>query len=86
MTTALIAEFTIEPFEAAAPGPHVRAAIAVAQASADADPAITVEIGPFGTSIEGPASSVLEIVASVNKAAVDAGATRVSLQLTLKTP
>lgn len=79
----LIAEFTIEPFEAAAPGPHVQAAIAIAEELSAADPSVSVEVGPFGTAIEGPAETVLDIVAAVNKAAVLKGATRVSLQLTV---
>lgn len=79
----LIAEFTIEPFEAATPGPHVQAAIKVAQDRAADHPTVKVDIGPFGTSIEGPATVVLEIVAAVNEAAVINGATRVSLQLTV---
>lgn len=79
----LIAEFTIEPFEAAAPGPHVQAAIAIAEERSAANPAVSVEIGPFGTAIEGPAEVVLDIVAAVNEAAVLKGATRVSLQLTV---
>ena len=81
----LVAEFTIEPFEAAAPGPHVQAAIDIAKERSADDPALSVEVGPFGTSIEGPAAVVLEIVAAVNEAAVTKGATRVSLQLTLAT-
>ena len=79
----LVAEFTIEPFEADAPGPHVQAAIAVAESRAAGDPAIRVEVGPFGTLIEGPASVVLDVVAAVNEVAVRQGATRVSLQLTV---
>jgi len=79
----LVAEFTIEPFEASAPGPHVQAAITIAERRAAADPAVSVEVGPFGTAIEGPAAVVLEIVAAVNEAAVLEGATRVSLQLTV---
>lgn len=82
-TANLVAEFTIEPFEAATPGPHVQAAIAIAEARAAADPSIRVEVGPFGTSLEGPATVVLDIVAAVNEAAVFGGATRVSLQLTV---
>lgn len=82
-TVNLVAEFTIEPFEADAPGPHVQAAIDIAQGRAVADPTIRVEVGPFGTSIEGPALVVLDIVAAVNEAAVVQGATRVSLQLTV---
>ena len=81
--TNLVAEFTIEPFEAAVPGPHVQAAIDIAEARAAVDPSVRVEVGPFGTAIEGSAAVVLEIVAAVNEAAVLGGATRVSLQLTV---
>lgn len=79
----ITAEFTIEPFAAAAPGPHVQAAIAVAEDRAAKDTRVRVEVGPFGTSIEGPTTAVLEIVSAVNEAAVITGATRVSLQLTV---
>lgn len=82
MTTHITAEFTIEPFEPSAPGPHVRAAIELAEASA-VDHPITVDVGPFGTTISGPATDVLHVVAAVNDAAIHNGATRVSLQLTV---
>lgn len=78
----LLAEFTIEPFEAANPGPHVQAAIEVAQAASSSE--LTVEVGPFGTAIAGPARRVLAIVHEVNAAAIASGATRVSLQLTVE--
>lgn len=72
-------EFTVEPFEAGAPGPHVRAAEeAAALAAGGGD----LTIGPFGTMLSGPAEAVLDAVASVVRAAVEAGATRVTLQVT----
>lgn len=77
----LVAEFTIEPFEPSNPGPHVLAAIEVAQAASSSE--LEVEVGPFGTAIEGPARQVLAIVHEVNIAAIASGATRVSLQVTL---
>ncbi|MCS5677752.1 MAG: thiamine-binding protein [Actinomycetota bacterium] len=72
------AEFTIEPFVEGAPGPHVRAAIDVAEAAG-----LAVDVGPFGTSVSGESESVLETVDAVVRAAIDRGATRVSLQLTV---
>jgi uncharacterized protein YqgV (UPF0045/DUF77 family) len=72
----LHAEFTIEPFVEGAPGPHVSAAVAAAQAAG-----LEVEFGPFGTSVSGPDDAVLTALDSVLRAAVGAGATRVSLQL-----
>ena len=56
----LLAEFTIEPFEPSNPGPHVRAAIEAAQRSAS--PGVSVEVGPFGTALLGPADEVLTLV------------------------
>ncbi|HAQ23638.1 MAG TPA: hypothetical protein DGF10_03500 [Acidimicrobiaceae bacterium] len=75
---ATVAEFTIEPFVEGEPGPHVRAAIEVAEAAG-----LVVEVGPFGTSVEGGSAAVLDAVDAVVRAAVDHGATRVSLQLTI---
>lgn len=75
---ATVAEFTIEPFVEGEPGPHVRAAIAAAEAAG-----LTVEVGPFGTSVEGGSAAVLDAVDAVVRAAVEHGATRVSLQLTV---
>ena len=71
-------EFTIEPFADGAPGPHVRAAIEVAEMAG-----LAVDIGPFGTSVSGPADEVLTVVSDLTRAAVEHGATRVSLQLTM---
>lgn len=81
--TDLVAEFTIEPFEPSSPGAHVRAAIETAEARVAAHDGTSLEVGPFGTTLTGPASVVLAIVAEVNEIAVANGATRVSLQLTV---
>ena len=70
------AEFTVEPFVEGHPGPHVQAAIDAAQGSQT-----TVEIGPFGTALEGDDDSVLEAVGAVVRAAMEAGASRVTLQV-----
>lgn len=73
----MVAEFTIEPFVEGDPGPHVRAAIEAAEGEG-----LKVEVGPFGTSVEGDSVTVLNAVDAVVRAAVAHGATRVSLQLT----
>jgi len=73
---ALTVEFTVEPFVAGEPGPHVQAAIAAARRSG-----LAVDVGPFGTSVSGDDERVLDAVDAVVRAAVAAGASRVSLQL-----
>lgn len=77
---SIVAEFTIEPFVEGQPGPHVQAAIAVAT-----EAGLAVEIGPFGTTVEGEPAAVLDVADAVVRAAVTNGATRVSLQLTVNT-
>jgi uncharacterized protein YqgV (UPF0045/DUF77 family) len=72
----LHAEFTVEPFVDGSPGPHVRAAVEAAEAAG-----LTVDFGPFGTSMSGDDQAVLDAVDAVIRAALSAGATRVSLQL-----
>ena len=74
----ITAEFTIEPFTDGAPGPHVRVAIDVAEAAG-----LAVDVGPFGTSVSGSADQVLTAVSDLIRAAINHGATRVSLQLTV---
>lgn len=73
---ALRAEFTVEPFTAGEPGPHVQAAFDAATAEG-----LAVEFGPFGTSIDGDDELVVEAVAAVLRAAMAHGATRVSVQV-----
>ena len=73
-----VAEFTIEPFVEGDPGPHVRAAVAAAEAAG-----LVVDVGPFGTSVKGGSADVLDAVDAVVRAAVANGATRISLQLTV---
>jgi len=69
-------EFTVEPFVEGSPGPHVRAAVAAAEVAG-----LNVEFGPFGTSVTGDDAAVLDAVDTIVRAAIGAGATRVSLQL-----
>jgi uncharacterized protein YqgV (UPF0045/DUF77 family) len=73
---ALTVEFTIEPFVDGAPGPHVRAAVEAAERSG-----LAVDFGPFGTVVSGDDEAVLAAVDRILRAAVAAGATRVSLQV-----
>ena len=75
-TLSLVVEFTIEPFVEGEPGPHVRAAVEAAERSG-----VTVDFGPFGTTVSGGDAAVLDAVDSILRAAVAAGASRVSLQL-----
>jgi uncharacterized protein YqgV (UPF0045/DUF77 family) len=69
-------EYTVEPFVAGAPGPHVRAAL-----DAAGDAGLDVEFGPFGTTVAGADEAVISAAGRVVRAAIDAGATRVSLQV-----
>jgi uncharacterized protein YqgV (UPF0045/DUF77 family) len=73
---ALTVEFTIEPFVPGEPGPHVRAAVEAAEQSG-----LAVDFGPFGTTVAGDDEAVLAAVDRILRAAVAAGATRISLQV-----
>jgi uncharacterized protein YqgV (UPF0045/DUF77 family) len=75
-TLSLVVEFTIEPFVEGEPGPHVRAAVEAAEGSG-----VTVDFGPFGTTVSGDDEAVLTAVDRLLRAATGAGATRVSLQM-----
>lgn len=74
----LSVEFTIEPFAEGAPGPHVNAGIEAVRATG-----LDVEVGPFGTTATGEADVVLDAVDALCRAATEAGAERISLQLTV---
>jgi uncharacterized protein YqgV (UPF0045/DUF77 family) len=70
-------EFTVEPFVEGQPGPHVMAAVSAAeQAGAQ------IEFGPFGSLGRVPADCVDAVVSGLTRAAFDAGATRVTIQVT----
>jgi uncharacterized protein YqgV (UPF0045/DUF77 family) len=77
---ALVVEFTVEPFVDGAPGPHVRAAVEAARDAATRA-GLHVEVGPFGTSVSGDDTAVLDTLDSVVRSAVAAGATAVSLRV-----
>ncbi|WAU84187.1 hypothetical protein O1Q96_33555 [Streptomyces sp. Qhu-G9] len=70
-------EFTTEPFDLDEAPPHALVAREVIEA-AELD---AVDVGPFGNTAEGGADSVLTAVDELLRKALDAGATRVSLQV-----
>ena len=69
-------EFTVEPFVEGSPGPHVEAAVAAA-----ANHGLEVDFGPFGSSAEGDDPVVLAAIDGVVRAALEAGATRCTFQV-----
>ena len=70
-------EFTTEPFDLdEAPAHAVVARDIVTGAELDA-----VDVGPFGNTAEGGAEQVLGAVADLLRGSLEAGATRVSLQV-----
>jgi uncharacterized protein YqgV (UPF0045/DUF77 family) len=72
-------EFTTEPFDLDEVPEHAEAArAAVSSAGLDA-----VEVGPFGNSAEGSAGEVLAAVRTVLDSSLRAGATRISLQVSV---
>ncbi|MCQ4043142.1 thiamine-binding protein [Streptantibioticus rubrisoli] len=70
-------EFTTEPFDLDEAPRHAVVAREVVQ-TADLD---RVDVGPFGNTAEGSAQAVLAAVRDLLERTLDAGATRVSLQL-----
>ncbi len=74
--TTVTVEFTIEPFVEGAPGPHVTAAVAAVEKLG-----VTVEFGPFGTTLRATARDAGRVVATLLDAAYDNGATHVSIHV-----
>lgn len=74
-------EFTIEPFVEGRPGSHVTAAIAAAEARG-----LTVEVGPFGSSVVVDLGDVGALIAAVSDAAIAHGATHVSVHVSREVP
>ncbi|WP_240136119.1 thiamine-binding protein [Streptomyces sp. MUM 178J] len=70
-------EFTTEPFDLDEAPAHAVVAREVIQA-AELD---AVDVGPFGNTAEGGADQVLAAVDALLRRALEAGATRVSLQV-----
>lgn len=72
-------EFTTEPFDLDETPQH---ALVARQVIGDAD-LDAVDVGPFGNTADGRADVVLDSVARLLKETLDAGATRVSLQVSV---
>ncbi|MER6631962.1 hypothetical protein ABT301_27730 [Streptomyces sp. NPDC000987] len=70
-------EFTTEPFDLDEPPGHALVAREVIEA-ADLD---SVDVGPFGNTAEGGADAVLTALDAVLRKTLEAGATRISLQV-----
>ncbi|AVZ76111.1 hypothetical protein SLUN_31825 [Streptomyces lunaelactis] len=70
-------EFTTEPFDLDEAPAHAVVAREVIQA-AELD---AVDVGPFGNTAEGSADAVLTAVDALLRRSLEAGATRVSLQV-----
>jgi uncharacterized protein YqgV (UPF0045/DUF77 family) len=70
-------EFTTEPFDLDEAPAHAVAAREVIEA-ADLD---AVDVGPFGNTAEGRPDAVLAAVDALLRKSLDAGATRISLQV-----
>jgi uncharacterized protein YqgV (UPF0045/DUF77 family) len=74
----LEAEFTTEPFrgEGEPPGHAVRAHEAAVRAG------LTTDFGPLGTAVRGEAQALLDALPAIARAALEGGATRLTLRLT----
>ncbi|MFJ3669079.1 hypothetical protein ACIPSE_21770 [Streptomyces sp. NPDC090106] len=70
-------EFTTEPFDLDEAPAHAVAAREVVEA-AELD---AVDVGPFGNTAEGGADAVLTAVDALLRRSLEAGATRISLQV-----
>jgi uncharacterized protein YqgV (UPF0045/DUF77 family) len=70
-------EFTTEPFDLDEAPAHALAAREVIEA-AELD---AVDVGPFGNTAEGGADAVLTAVEALLRKSLEAGATRISLQV-----
>ncbi|MCX5209537.1 thiamine-binding protein [Kitasatospora sp. NBC_00240] len=81
----LMVEFTTEPFELDTFPEHAVAARRVVD-----EAGLAVAVGPFGTGAEGEAQQVLDAVTKLLRETLDAGATRISVQVSVldddKTP
>jgi uncharacterized protein YqgV (UPF0045/DUF77 family) len=70
------AEFLVEPFVEGSPGPHVTAAVTAVERHG-----LVPVVGPFGTTVEGPADVLADALRDVVAAAMAAGASRVQVQV-----
>ncbi|MFI1331666.1 hypothetical protein ACH4U7_16290 [Streptomyces sp. NPDC020845] len=70
-------EFTTEPFDLDEVPPHAVVARDIVQGA----PLDSVDVGPFGNTAEGGAEHVLAAVHELLRESLEAGATRISLQV-----
>ncbi|CAL9380494.1 hypothetical protein SUDANB6_01050 [Streptomyces sp. enrichment culture] len=70
-------EFTTEPFDLDEAPPHA----VVAREVVEAAELEAVDVGPFGNTAEGRADAVLTTVDALLRRTLEAGATRISLQV-----
>ncbi|MEU0744636.1 hypothetical protein [Streptomyces sp. NPDC006134] len=70
-------EFTTEPFDLDEAPPHA----VVAREVVEAAELEAVDVGPFGNTAEGRADAVLTAVDALLRKTLEAGATRISLQV-----
>ncbi len=70
-------EFTTEPFDLDEAPAHA----VVAREVVTAAPLDSVDVGPFGNTVEGPAEEVIAVVDALLHRTLAAGATRISLQV-----
>ena len=61
-------------------GPHVTAAIDAIEAAG-----LTVDVGPFGSQVTGDVDLVLGALSNALRSAIDAGASRVNLNVSVLT-
>ncbi|GAA5016243.1 hypothetical protein GCM10025734_65800 [Kitasatospora paranensis] len=71
-------EFTTEPFELDGFPDHAKAARRVVD-----EAGLAVSVGPFGTSAEGEAEQALDAVTRLLRETLEAGATRISVQVSV---
>lgn len=69
-------EFTIEPFVAGDPGPHVTATIAAVEALG-----VDVDVGPFGSSCVTHPDATADVAATIVRTAHAHGATHVNIDV-----
>ncbi|WP_244178966.1 thiamine-binding protein [Streptomyces rubellomurinus] len=74
----LMVEFTTEPFELDTFPEHAATARKVVD-----EAGLDVAVGPFGTGAEGEAEQVLAAVTRLLRETLDAGATRISVQVSV---
>ncbi|MHB1487925.1 MAG: helix-turn-helix domain-containing protein [Acidimicrobiales bacterium] len=70
-------EFTVGPFRAGRPGPHVKAALAALRRLG-----YDVEVGPFGNAVELDRAAAPRLLEALASGALDHGATGLSVQIT----